>query len=172
MTTDSDILFYEKQQFRQWWIWLLLAGVNAPFVAGVIKQIGWRQPFSDDPMTNTQLICATGTIVLLTIFIFSIRLETQIKPDGIYVRFFPFHFKYKHYPWSILIKSYVRQYSPIGEYGGWGLRRGAFGKGKAFNISGNKGLQLEFTTGQKLLIGTNKPEELNMVLLSIGQLKP
>jgi hypothetical protein len=172
MTTDKDILFYEKQQFRQWWIWLLLVVLNAPFAAGIIKQIGWGQPFGDMPMSNTQLICAASTIILVTIFILTIRLETTIKPDGIYVQFFPFHFKYKYYSWSSLTKSYVRQYSPIGEYGGWGLRLGVFGKGQAYNISGDKGLQLEFTTGQRLLIGTNKPEELNTVLISIGQLKP
>ncbi|MCS3802175.1 hypothetical protein [Niastella sp. OAS944] len=171
MASDNDILFSEKQQFRQWWIWLLLVCLNAPFVAGVIKQIGWGQPFGDDPMTNTQLICAASTVALLTIFILSIRLETQIKPDGIYVQFYPFHFSYRYYPWNALRKSYVRQYSPIGEYGGWGLRLGAFGHGKAFNISGSKGLQLEFTNGERLLIGTNKPEELNTVLAGIGQLK-
>lgn len=60
----------------------------------------------------------------------------------------------------------------MGEYGGWGLRLGGFGKGQAYNISGDKRLQLEFTTGQRLLIGTNKPEELSTVLISIGQLKP
>ena len=172
MTSDNDILFYEKQQFRQWWIWLILVVLNAPFVAGVIKQIGWGQPFGDNPMTNTQLICATVTIALVTIFVITIRLETIIKPDGIYVQFFPFHFKYRYYPWNALKKSYVRPYSPLGEYGGWGLRLGVFGKGQAYNVSGDKGLQLEFTTGQKLLIGTNKPEELSTVLKSIGQLKP
>jgi hypothetical protein len=41
----------------------------------------------------------------------------------------------------------------------------------AYNISGDKGLQLEFTDNKKLLIGTNKPEELNEVLSKIGQLK-
>lgn len=172
MTTESDILFHEKQQFRQWWIWLILVGLNALFVASAIKQIGWGQQFGDKPMNNAELIGATVTIVLLTIFIISMRLETQIKPDGIYVRFFPFHFKYQHYSWGTLTKSYVRQYSPIAEYGGWGLRLGLFGKGKAYNVSGDKGLQLEFTTGQRLLIGTNNPEELSTVLISIGQLKP
>ncbi|MDQ1088364.1 hypothetical protein [Siphonobacter sp. SORGH_AS_1065] len=57
------------------------------------------------------------------------------------------------------------------EYGGWGLRLGLFGKGIAFNVSGNKGLQLEFIDHKKLLIGTNKPEELTKVLSEIGQLK-
>ncbi len=99
------------------------------------------------------------------------RLDTRIKKDGIYVRFFPFHFKYKHYSWDGLTKSFVRQYSPITEFGGWGLRLGLFGKGTAFNVSGDKGLQLEFTNNNKLLIGTNKPEELSEALNKIGKLK-
>jgi hypothetical protein len=172
MTTDSDILFAEKQQFKQWWLWLILVGVNSVFVAGFIKQIIRGQQFGYKSMSNVELTCALGTILLITIMFLSIRLETFIKSDGIYVRFFPFHIKFKHYTWNTLTKSYVRQYSPIAEYGGWGIRLGLFGKGKAYNISGDKGLQLEFNNSQKLLIGTNKPEELNTVLLSIGQLKP
>jgi len=48
-----------------------------------------------------------------------------------------------------LRKSYVRQYSALSEYGGWGLRYGIFGNGTAFNISGNKGLKLEFSNNKK-----------------------
>jgi hypothetical protein len=70
-----------------------------------------------------------------------------------------------------LTKSYVRQYSAITEYGGWGLRLGLFGKGQAYNVSGDKGIQLEFTNNKKLLIGTNKAEELTAVLKKIGQIK-
>jgi hypothetical protein len=172
MTTENDILFAERQQFKQWWLWIILVGVNSVFVAGLIKQVIRGRQFGYKPMSNVELICATGLILLLTIMFVSIRLETIIKSDGIYVRFYPFHIKYKYYTWSSLKKSYVRQYSPIAEYGGWGIRLGLFGKGKAYNISGDKGLQLEFNNNQKLLIGTNKPEELNTVLLSIGQLKP
>jgi hypothetical protein len=71
-----------------------------------------------------------------------------------------------------LTKSFVRQYSPLTEYGGWGLRPGLFGKGTAFCVSGDMGLQLEFTDNKKLLIGTNKPDELTETLNKIGQLKP
>ena len=71
----------------------------------------------------------------------------------------------------MIATSYVRQYSPLLEYGGWGMRIGLFGKGKAWNISGDKGLQLEFTNQKKLLIGTNQPEELAATLEKIGQLR-
>ena len=57
------------------------------------------------------------------------------------------------------------------EYGGWGLRYGFFGKGRALNVSGNTGLQIEFNNGKRLLIGTNKPRELKEVLTKLNQIK-
>jgi hypothetical protein len=71
----------------------------------------------------------------------------------------------------VLTKIYVRQYAALTEYGGWGLRFGLWGKGTAYNVSGNKGLQLEFHTNKKLLIGTKKPDELTEALNKMGQLK-
>jgi len=168
---NNEILFNEKQHFRQWWLWLILLGVNGFFLFGIFKQVVGGQPFGDKPMSNTGLLISTALSILLTIMFISFRLETNIRKDGIYVRFFPFQMKFKCYRWNTLTKSFVRQYSPIAEYGGWGLRFGLFGKGKAFNVSGNKGLQLEFTNHKKLLIGTNKPNELTEALNKIGQLK-
>jgi hypothetical protein len=168
---DNEILFTERQRFRQWWLWLILLAVNGLFLFGVFKQVLFGQQFGDKPMSDTGLLATTGLTLVLTLLFVNFRLYTIIKKDGIYVRFFPFHLKYKHYAWERLTKSYVRQYSPITEYGGWGLRIGLFGKGTAFNVSGNKGLQLEFTDNKKLLIGTNKPEELTEILSKMGQLK-
>ena len=62
-------------------------------------------------------------------------------------------------------KCYVRIYSPIKEYGGWGYRT-SLGKkkGSAFNVKGNKGIQIEFKTGKKLLVGTQKESEATQVI--------
>lgn len=168
---NNEILFSERQKFKQWWLWLILLGINGLFLFGVFKQVISGQQFGDEPMSNAGLVVTAGLIIVLTILFLNFRLETTIKKDGIYVRFFPFHLKFKHYTWDKLTKSFVRHYSPITEYGGWGLRLGFFGKGVALNVSGNKGLQLEFTDNKKLLIGTNKPQELAETLNKIGQLK-
>jgi len=167
----NEILFTERQKFKQWWLWLILLGINGLFLFGVFKQVIGGQQFGGKPMSNLGLLFATGLTILLTILFVSFRLDTTIRKDGIYVRFFPFHLKFKHYTWDSLTKSFVRQYSPLTEYGGWGLRIGLFGKGTAFNVSGDKGLQLEFINKKKLLIGTNKPDELTETLNKIGQLK-
>ena len=168
---NGEILFSEKQKFRQWWLWLILLGVNLLFLFGVFQQVIGGQKFGDKPMSDTVLMMATIFTIILTLLFTSFRLETIIKNDGIYVRFFPLHLKFKHYNWEKLTKSYVRKYSAISEYGGWGLRFGIFGKGTAYNVSGNEGLQLKFIDNKKLLIGTNKPDELTEALHRIGQLK-
>lgn len=161
---NSSILFKEKQRFRQWWIFLILIGMDGLFLFGVFTQVMGGQPFGDKPMSDTGLLTITGFLLLLTLLFISSRLDTIIREDGIYVRFFPFHLKFKYFPWENLAKTYVRSYSPIAEYGGWGLRLGIFGKGRAYNVSGNKGLQLEFSDGKRLLIGTRKPDELKKAL--------
>ncbi len=168
---NKEIIFTESQKFKQWWIWLILLGVNGLFLFGVFKQVIGGVQFGDKPIGDTGLIFITGLTIVLTLLFVNMRLDTTISKEGIYVRFFPLHLKYKHYAWEKLTKSYVRQYSPIKEYGGWGIRLGLFGAGTAYNISGDKGLQLEFSDNKKLLIGTNKPKELTETLNKIGQLK-
>lgn len=167
----DETVFYEKQKFNQWWLWIILFGLSGLFIFGCYQQIILGKEFGDKPMGNQGLLSITVLMLLIpTLFLIS-KLETRITKEGIYVRFFPYHLKFKCFPWNSLSKCYVRQYSALTEFGGWGLRWGLFGAGRAFNVSGDKGLQLEFTEGKKLLIGTNKPEELTQVLLSIGQLK-
>ena len=167
----NEILFFEKQKFKQWWIWLFLVLINALFLFAVFYQIILEKNLGNNSISNVGLVTTTCITVFTTVLFLSFRLETQVKNDGIYVRFFPFHLKFKRFPWEVLTKTYVRTYSPVLEYGGWGFRYGGMKKGSAFNVSGNKGLQLEFTDNKKLLIGTNQPEELERVLLQIQKIK-
>ena len=168
MTTDN--LFSERQRFRQIWLWLLIAGVNGIFIYGMISQVYLGHTFGNRPMSNTGLVIATLTMLLIPTLFLLLRLDTAIKQDGIYYRFLPFQFAYKRISWDRISKCFVREYNPIIEYGGWGLRIGLFGKGQAFNVSGNKGLQLIYDNGKRFLLGTQKPEEIKNVLQQLGQL--
>ena len=164
---EDKILFSEKQKFKQWWLWVILLSLNFIFILGIYKQIILHEQFGDNPIGNNGLLIGLVLVLSLTILFRIFKLQTIIKNDGIYVRFFPFHIVYKKYTWDKLIKIYVREYNPITEYGGWGLRYSIFGKGNALNISGNKGLQLVISNKSDLLIGTNKPEEIKKILLKI-----
>lgn len=167
---DNNIIFSERQRFRQIWIWLILLGVNGLWIYAIITQVVNGQQFCNRPMSDTGLFIALGLTVLLTILFIAFRLDTEIKQDGIYVRFFPFYLTFRKYSWDKIAKSFVKQYNPIMDYGGWGFRLGLFGKGKALNVSGNKGIQIVLTDGTRLLIGTNKPDEAKQALQQIGHL--
>jgi hypothetical protein len=166
--SDNITLFHEQQRITMWWFWLIMFCINAFFLYGLYKQLITGQPFGNNPASDTGLIFVTLFIILLTSFFLLTKLETKIKPDGLYVRLFPIHLRFRHFRWTEIHRAYIRQYSPIKEYGGWGVRYGLGGRGKAYNVSGNMGLQVEFIDKKKLLIGTHKPEEMELVLNNLG----
>nr|WP_294870247.1 DUF6141 family protein [uncultured Pedobacter sp.] len=169
MNSNNETLFSEKQRFGQKWIWAILIGANLIFFYGVFYQVFQRKSFDDNSMSNMQLLIASGLMLLFTLAVLTLKLETYIKKDGIYVRFFPFHLTLKKYSWDNIQRFSVRQYDPITEYGGWGFRFGFLTKGMAFNVSGNKGIQLVLKNGSRLLIGTNKPDEASETLKKLEQ---
>jgi hypothetical protein len=159
---NQSLLFAETQKFKQWWIWVILIGINGTILFGIYQQLFLDQQFGNNPLSDVGLIVTGIFISLLTIVFLLFKLETQIKEDGIYVRFFPIHISFRFYTWESISKHEVREYKPILEYGGWGIR--GFRKNRALNVSGNIGLQLEFKDGKKLLIGTTKSDELSDVI--------
>lgn len=154
----QDIYFSETQRFNQWWIALILIGVNSIFLFGVYWQVVAGHTFGDNPMSDTGILISTGILLLLTAGFYAMRMDTVVDRDGIAVRFVPFHMQYKRLAWSDLAKAEVRTYNAFGEYGGWGLRLGGRNAGNAYCVRGNKGLQLTLANGKKLLIGTQQPE--------------
>ncbi len=158
--------FTESQKFTQWWLWIVLIGMTGIFLFGLYQQIILKIPFGDKPVSSmTLMLISIIPLLILVLFLIS-KLETEINESGISYRFFPFHINKKTIPWEQIEKAYVRKYSPISEYGGWGFRLGLFGKGRALTVSGTQGLQLILLNGKKLLIGTIRPDELNKCLES------
>ena len=92
----------------------------------------------------------------MAVLLLSARLNAEVRSDGLYVRFFPR--KWKPIPYESIASFQARTYKAIREYGGWGIRWGR--EGKAYIVSGNEGLQLLLNDGRKVLIGSQRPQEL------------
>ncbi len=165
----GQILFQEVQKFKQIWIWLLLVIANFFIIYTFVAQVLLNQPIGQHPARNIHIVIILVLSLSSLFLYYSLKLETIITEQGISVRFLPLIIKYKNYPFSQISKCYIRKYRPIFEYGGWGIRLGGLGRGKAYNISGNIGLQIEFKDGKKLLIGTQKQNELQLVLSRFSQ---
>ena len=165
----ANVYFKEKQRFMFGYmpLFLIMLICTCIFLYGVIKQVIFGLPFGTKPASDTALLFCFGLCSLLTLPFVIIRLETRIMEDGVYVKFFPFHLVYKRYTWTEISKLYVKQYEPIhfGIGGYLGVSR------NRYRVSGTMGLQLEFVSGGRLLIGTNNPKDLAETLKLIGQLK-
>lgn len=157
----ENILFIEKQQFRQPWLWVLLTGYAMVILWGFIQQIILGIPWGSNPAPDGLLIFLTALSFGLIWLFGAMHLKTEITNEEIRVQFFPFF--NRTFSWQDIEKVYVRQYRPIAEYGGWGIRFSH--KGTAYNVSGNMGLQLIMKKGdKKILIGTQLPDEMGRVV--------
>ena len=56
-----------------------------------------------------------------------------------------------------------RNYAPLLEYGGWGIR--GLGGNRAYDVSGNRGVELILKDGRKVMIGSQKADDLAFKLL-------
>ncbi|HEU4469539.1 MAG TPA: DUF6141 family protein [Flavisolibacter sp.] len=90
------------------------------------------------------------------------RLITQVRTDGIYVRFPPFQPSFDRYEWETILDVYTRHFEALQEYGGWGVRHSL--SGKAYIVSGNTGVQVVLKNKKRVLIGTQNPDALTQVL--------
>jgi hypothetical protein len=164
VSQPSEVHFREVQRFTQPWLWaVLLFSMVTPLVFmlyGLYQQLVLRIPWGNKPVSDAQLILTTlgvSAIVLASVALLrAMRLEVEVQEDGLLIRFVPF--VRRKVLWSDLKSFAAREYNPLRDYGGWGIRYG--GKGKALNVSGNRGVQLELKNGERLLIGSQRADEL------------
>jgi hypothetical protein len=164
---QNDAVFREEQRFSLW-LRLPLAALMAVVVGleyFALKQLAAKE--GPPEMLPIILLVVAGIIlpIVIAALFLVLKLETEVRSDGLYVRYFPIHIHYKRFTAEDLSQYQARQYKPIREYGGWGIRYGR--GGKAYNVSGNKGVQLVLKNGKRLLIGSQRPDELVEAISSV-----
>ncbi|MBC3757785.1 hypothetical protein H7U19_05175 [Hyunsoonleella sp. SJ7] len=154
-------IFKEEQRFTQTWLIILLV------VFSIVPLVLIYRAFLDQKMNIINFTIATTLIMAGNGLIFLFKLKTRIDDIGIHYQFFPFHLKMKIIPWKTIKSAETRTYDALSEYGGWGLKGGLFWKrekGIAVNVSGNIGIQLTLVDNKKILIGTRRRSDVDVIL--------
>ena len=151
----KELIFKEKQKFTQKWLWLIL--IILPLLI-IIPPID----LSSDPKLSYLIILMSLSPMILFYFI---ELRVMLSNKGLQYQFFPFHLKSYTIKLDEITSFEELTYSPIKDYGGWGIRYGF--KGKAYNVSGNKGVKIYLKNGKNILFGSKKSNELALVLEQI-----
>ena len=141
-------IFEENQKFTQWLLWVIL--LSFP-----IMSFG---PFDDNPINIYHVLIGLS----LPYLFFLLQLRIKVSEEGLHYQFFPFHFKSHTIKLEDIEKFKAMEYSPLKEYGGWGIKYGF--KGKAYNVSGNKGVKIFLKNGSNIMFGSQKHNELAKAL--------
>jgi hypothetical protein len=150
---SGAVLFRETQRFlrNRWAVIGALAAV-----------VGGCAPLAAMGATPAAFLGIAVGLGVAALLVFG-ALHTEVRPDGLYVRFVPFTRQHR-FDWSEIVSAEARRYRPILEYGGWGIRWS--GKGKAYNVHGDRGVQLVLADGRRLLIGSQEAEALARAIAS------
>lgn len=144
-------LFTEKQRFNQWWLWVLL------IISSVAPVIILYKKFTSSTSTSGSLSALIILLLVIVLFVV-LKMKTTITQKNIQLVYFPF-------VWKTINIDDIASLEVInyGFVGGWGIRLGTK-YGTVYNTRGNKGLYIKLKNGKQLVIGTQKPQELEKVV--------
>ena len=153
-----EVLFSEEQRMRQIWIWLLVGMVAVISWVAFVHQIMFDDPFGTRPAPNfiVWLILAIFGIGLPWLM-YSLKLTTRLERSRLVIRFRPL--LTREFPLEEITSCEARTYRPLREFGGWGIRFSPK-YGRAYNMSGNRGVQLHLSNDRRVLIGSQRADEL------------
>lgn len=163
-------VYKEFQKPGQAFIWIVCGSLAVLFLWAVIQQLILDIPFGNNPMSDKGLSLMLLIPVLVFVLLIKTELRSQIDESGIKYQLYPLQLKMRQIKWDEIEKLEIRKYKALREFGGYGIRYGF--AGKAINIRGYMGLQIYFKNGKKLLLGTQKPKQVEEVLRNLGKLPP
>lgn len=125
-----------------------IAATAMPYLIG--EQPGW-------------LALVVGAVigVGLPLLFLAMRLIVEVDSARVLIRFVPF--VRREIPLRSIRSHCPCTYSPIADFGGWGIRYGRGGK-MAYNARGNRGVELTLENGKIVVIGSQRPEDLDAMI--------
>lgn len=164
MKNPNDVVYREIQRPRQIWFWVLIILAAAYMWYWFFMQIIFDVPIGSNPASDavTIVVCVIFGIALPVFMFGLVKLIIEVRNDGLYIRFSPFHFHYKQYLFKDIRHYESITYSPLKRFGGWGVRFNLKDE-TAYNMNGKKGIELKLKHNT-VVIGTQKPDELKKVM--------
>ena len=150
--------FLEKQKFRQWWLWTLLIITGILPIIGVFSHLVFPEAHVEEIIDSSTTTIFAAVMVFVIFLFLVMNLKTEITQKEINMNFFPF--VKKKIEWKDVKEAKVINY---GFVGGWGIRLFT-DYGTVYNTRGNKGLALKLQNGKRLVIGTQREDELKSVI--------
>lgn len=138
----TSAIFEETQRFGQLWLWLLIGAIG---IVSVITSVG------------------VGLIIVgaVVVFFWLVELTTEVREDGVYVRFAPVHRSYRHIRFDDIESCEVTDFGLL-TYGGIGIRWTP--STIAYMTTRGKGVKLQRDGEKSIVIGSQRADELSAAI--------
>lgn len=138
----TSAIFEETQRFGQLWLWLLIGAIG---IVSVITSVG------------------VGLIIVgaVVVFFWLVELTTEVREDGVYVRFAPVHRSYRHIRFDDIESCEVTDFGLL-TYGGIGIRWTP--STIAYMTTRGKGVKLHRDGEKSIVIGSQRAGELSAAI--------
>ena len=120
--------------------------------------------FEETQSFSPWLYVVAAFVLAILAAVATMRQSTRVTNDAVTVRFGVLY--RAQVPIAEIRQAEAVEYRPIAEYGGWGIR--GFGKKRALNARGNRGVLLSRMDGSTLMIGSQEPRRLLEALARAG----
>lgn len=161
MARKSLPRFHEEQRFHQRRLWVLPAILPAGFLLLLIWQVVLGYPVGRQPLSNGNVIGWTIFLWLVYGRLITVKLVTEVGEDKLSISLRGL-WTLRRIRLATIGKAQAVVYNPVEDYGGYGIRSNR--KGRAYIASGDRGVRLTLPSGAKVLIGSQRPDELARVL--------
>ncbi|MBU9723051.1 MULTISPECIES: DUF6141 family protein [Bacillaceae] len=168
MGSQSKVIYREIQKPGQIWAKALVFGLALLLWYAFIQQVILGVPVGTNPAPNVILIIfwlIFGVIFPLVLIAF-LKLITEVRDDGVYIRFIPFHLHYRKFLYHDIQEYEQIVFSPL-EFGGSGIRFD-FQGGTSYTMHGKHGIKLHLNK-ETIVIGTQNPEEMFKAIASMKE---
>lgn len=156
--TSTSAVYREEQNFA-WWVYSLLASVVILGGAAVIWGRGANAGWGTGLPIALGLSCVVPTLLIVLL----LRMTTEVHPTECIVWFGWLPTYREVVPLASIKVVEAVTYRPLRDCGGWGIRRGV-GDERVLNARGDRGVRLTLIDGDKILIGSQRAEELAQAL--------
>jgi hypothetical protein len=156
-------VFEERQRFREPWA----VGLIVVLAAGAWGGLAWSllvEGSELQPAAMAVMVVIFGLV--FPVFLYLLELNTVVDPAGVQVRF-RHGFAAHRFATAEMASAQSVTYRPLRDLGGWGVRWG-WGHSRAYNVSGDRGVEIVDTDGRRWVIGSQRSEELAAAITGIG----
>jgi hypothetical protein len=167
MLSYQRLLFEEEQRFRQPWLILVVVFICAIVFTSVALSVHSITAVSASTIGFAAMLSGIVASALVVIVLLVARLRVRVDHQALDISFRPF--VHRRIKVRDIVQFEPRTYRPLVDASGWGVHYSFTGKGWAYNVTGDRGVQIRLKDGKWLLIGSQKPDELARAIAEAQQ---